>query len=158
MVSLFTTSEVIRIIETQSGASLDSLGIAISWFGSAAAAPAIPEVRMTSTKVMNGDKGDSQIGSSKIAGRIFGGLPVRRSKVSVCPSLTRDFRLRSHQVLSPGARRVHSPGFDLTARLALGQIPAWPFPLALPRRDEFLRLEPEAREKFPSQRGWRIQD
>ena len=43
-----------------------------------ATAPSIPELRMTPTEIMSGDKGDSQIGSSKLAGvhtKILAGNP-----------------------------------------------------------------------------------
>jgi len=46
------------------------------------------------------------------------------AKFSVSPSLTRGFRLQSHLVPSPVARRVRFLRSDLTARRALGQIPA----------------------------------
>ena len=43
-----------------------------------ATAPSIPEVRMTPSEITSGDKGDSQIGSSKLAGvhtKILAGNP-----------------------------------------------------------------------------------
>jgi len=43
-----------------------------------ATAPSVPELRMTPTEIMSGDKGDSQIGSSKLAGvhtKILAGNP-----------------------------------------------------------------------------------
>jgi quercetin dioxygenase-like cupin family protein len=46
---------------------------------SAGAAQDIPEMRMTPTEVMTGDKGDSQIGSSKLAGvhtKVLSGNPA----------------------------------------------------------------------------------
>jgi quercetin dioxygenase-like cupin family protein len=51
----------------------------VMWsLGSAAAAPTIPEICMTPTEVMSGDKGHSQIGSSKLAGvhtKVLSGNP-----------------------------------------------------------------------------------
>ena len=44
-----------------------------------ATAPSIPELRMTPTEITSGDKGDSQIGSSKLAGvhtKILAGSPA----------------------------------------------------------------------------------
>jgi quercetin dioxygenase-like cupin family protein len=44
-----------------------------------ATAPSIPELRMTPTEVTSGDKGDSQIGSSKLAGvhtKVLAGNPA----------------------------------------------------------------------------------
>ena len=44
---------------------------------SSATAPSIPELRMTPTDITTGDKGESQIGSSKLAGvhtKVLGGL------------------------------------------------------------------------------------
>lgn len=45
-----------------------------------ATAPSIPELRTTPTEINSGDKGESQIGSSKLAGvhtKIFGRQPQR---------------------------------------------------------------------------------
>ena len=49
-------------------------------------APSIPEVRLTPTDVMVGDKGDSQIGSSKLAGvhtKILSGDPAAAGFYSI---------------------------------------------------------------------------
>lgn len=45
-----------------------SVLLVISSLGLSGATPSIPDMRMTPTEVMSGDKGDSQIGSSKLAG------------------------------------------------------------------------------------------
>ena len=58
----------------------------ISWFAltilvatCSATAPSLPELRMSPTEITNGDKGESQIGSSKLAGvhtKILAGNPA----------------------------------------------------------------------------------
>ena len=51
-----------------------------------ATAPSIPELRMTPTEITSGDKGDSQIGSSKLAGvhtRILAGNPAAAGFYSI---------------------------------------------------------------------------
>ena len=48
--------------------TLVSVLLVISSLGLSGATPSIPDMRMTPTEVMSGDKGDSQIGSSKLAG------------------------------------------------------------------------------------------
>jgi quercetin dioxygenase-like cupin family protein len=51
-----------------------------------ATAPSIPELRMTPTEIMAGDRGDSQIGSSKLAGvhtRILAGDPATAAFYSI---------------------------------------------------------------------------
>ena len=65
----------------------------ISWFGFAilvatcsATAPSIPELRMTPTEITSGNKGDSQIGSSKLAGvhtKILAGNPAAAGFYSI---------------------------------------------------------------------------
>src|SRR5262245_47547188 len=53
--------------------------IAIFSFSPGPIAPSVPEIRMTPTEVMAGDKGDSQIGSSKLAGvhtKVLAGNPT----------------------------------------------------------------------------------
>jgi quercetin dioxygenase-like cupin family protein len=44
------------------------IAVVMSSLISTATGPGIPEMRMTATEVMSSDKGDSQIGSSKLAG------------------------------------------------------------------------------------------
>jgi quercetin dioxygenase-like cupin family protein len=44
------------------------LAIAALSFAAGASAPALPQIRVTPTEVMSGDKGDSQVGSSKLPG------------------------------------------------------------------------------------------
>ena len=54
------------------------LGLAVLAIGSSAAAPSIPQMRMTPAEMVGGDQGDSQIGSSKLAGvhtKILAGNP-----------------------------------------------------------------------------------
>jgi quercetin dioxygenase-like cupin family protein len=56
--------------------SLFALAILVATCG--ATAPSIPELRMTPTEINSGDKGESQIGSSKLAGvhtKILAGNP-----------------------------------------------------------------------------------
>jgi quercetin dioxygenase-like cupin family protein len=51
-----------------------------------ATAPSIPEIRMTQTEITSGDQGDSQIGSSKLAGvhtKILAGNPAAAGFYSV---------------------------------------------------------------------------
>src|SRR5579871_6414069 len=53
---------------------------------SSATAPAVPEIRMTPTEVMSGDKGDTQIGSSKLAGvhtKVLAGNPAATGFYSI---------------------------------------------------------------------------
>jgi len=54
--------------------------------GLSASAPAIPEIRMTPTDVMSGDKGESQIGSSKLPGvhtKVLSGNPAAAGFYSI---------------------------------------------------------------------------
>jgi uncharacterized RmlC-like cupin family protein len=51
-----------------------------------ATAPSIPEIRITPTEIMGGDKGESQIGSSKLAGvhtKILAGNPAAAGFYSI---------------------------------------------------------------------------
>lgn len=51
-----------------------------------AAAPTIPELRMTPTEIASGDKGESQIGSSKLAGvhtKVLAGNPAAAGFYSI---------------------------------------------------------------------------
>jgi quercetin dioxygenase-like cupin family protein len=51
-----------------------------------ASAPSVPELRMTPTEITNGDKGDSQIGSSKLAGvhtKVLAGNPATAGFYSI---------------------------------------------------------------------------
>ena len=60
--------------------------IAIASVGFSGAASSIPEIRMTPTEVMSGDKGDSQIGSSKLAGvhtKVLSGNPAAAGFYSI---------------------------------------------------------------------------
>jgi quercetin dioxygenase-like cupin family protein len=53
---------------------------------SGATAPSIPELRMTAAEITTGDKGDSQIGSSKLAGvhtKVLAGNPAAASFYSI---------------------------------------------------------------------------
>jgi uncharacterized RmlC-like cupin family protein len=55
------------------------LAIAALVVRSGANAPSIPQIRMTPSEIVNGDQGDSQIGSSKLAGvhtKILAGNPA----------------------------------------------------------------------------------
>ena len=55
------------------------LAIAALVVRSAATSPSIPQMRMTSSEIVNGDQGHSQIGSSKLAGvhtKILAGNPA----------------------------------------------------------------------------------
>jgi hypothetical protein len=59
---------------------------AILSVGSGATAPSVPEIRLTPTEVMSGDKGDSQIGSSKLAGvhtKVLTGNPASAAFYSI---------------------------------------------------------------------------
>lgn len=61
-------------------------GLAILGATCSAAAPSIPELRMTPTEITSGDKGDSQIGSSKLAGvhtKILAGNPATTGFYSI---------------------------------------------------------------------------
>lgn len=58
--------------------------VAILSLGSSA--PSVPEIRMTPTEAMNGDKGDTQIGSSKVAGvrtKVLAGNPAAAGFYSI---------------------------------------------------------------------------
>jgi quercetin dioxygenase-like cupin family protein len=60
--------------------------LAILFLGSSASAPSIPEIRMTPAEVVSGDKGDSQIGSSKLAGvhtKVLAGNPATAGFYSI---------------------------------------------------------------------------
>ena len=62
------------------------LVVAIALVGASGAAQSIPEIRMTPTEVMSGDKGDSQIGSSKLAGvhtKVLSGNPAAAGFYSI---------------------------------------------------------------------------
>src|SRR5262245_15055234 len=62
------------------------LAVAIVSLGMSASAPAIPEVRMTPAEVISGDQGDSQIGSSKLAGvhtKVVAGNPASAGFYSI---------------------------------------------------------------------------
>jgi len=48
--------------------NLFGFGLAILFLSGSRGAPSLPEMRMTPAEVMSGEKGDSQIGSSKVAG------------------------------------------------------------------------------------------
>ena len=52
--------------------------LAVTAVASSATAPSIPEIRVTPVEVLSGDKGDNQIGSSKLAGvhtKVLSGNP-----------------------------------------------------------------------------------
>jgi hypothetical protein len=56
------------------------LALAALDVSSSLTAPLFPEMRMTPTEIVSGDQGDSQIGSSKLAGvhtKILAGNPAR---------------------------------------------------------------------------------
>jgi quercetin dioxygenase-like cupin family protein len=62
------------------------LGVAIASLSLSGAASSIPEIRMTPAEVMSGDKGDSQIGSSKLAGvhtKVLSGNPAATGFYSI---------------------------------------------------------------------------
>jgi len=62
------------------------LALAIFVATCSATAPSIPELRMTPGEITDGDKGDSQIGSSKLAGvhtRILAGNPAAAGFYSI---------------------------------------------------------------------------
>lgn len=55
------------------------LGVVFLAVRSNASAPIVPQIRMTPSEIVNGDQGDSQIGSSKLAGvhtKILAGNPA----------------------------------------------------------------------------------
>ena len=62
------------------------LAIAVLAAGSSATAPAIPPMRMTPQEIVSGEQGDSQIGSSKVAGvhsKILAGNPASAGFYSI---------------------------------------------------------------------------
>ena len=62
------------------------LAVTVLSLGLNASAPAIPEVRMTPAEVISGDRGDSQIGSSKLAGvhtKVLAGNPAAEGFYSI---------------------------------------------------------------------------
>ena len=61
-------------------------GLAVLLLSSNVAAPSIPEIRMTPSEVISGDKGDSQIGSSKLPGvhtKVLAGDPAAQGFYSI---------------------------------------------------------------------------
>ena len=62
------------------------LVLALLTVSSGATAPTISQMRMTPAEIMSGDQGDSQIGSSKLAGvhtKILAGNPARAGFYSI---------------------------------------------------------------------------
>lgn len=60
--------------------------VMLSSLVSSAAAPSVPEIRMTPQEVMSGDKGNDQIGSSKLAGvhtKVLAGNPATSGFYSI---------------------------------------------------------------------------
>ncbi len=65
---------------------ITSFALMIVVAAASATGPSIPELRMTPTDIMSGDKGESQIGSSKLAGvhtKILAGNPARAGFYSI---------------------------------------------------------------------------
>lgn len=65
---------------------LFGFALAILFVSSDATAPSIPELRMTPAEVMSGDQGESQIGSSKLAGvhtKVLAGNPAAAGFYSI---------------------------------------------------------------------------
>lgn len=59
--------------------TISFLCLALAAVSSGASAPSIPQMRMTPAEIMSGDQGDSQVGSSKLAGvhtKILAGNPA----------------------------------------------------------------------------------
>jgi hypothetical protein len=64
-----------------------------------AAAPTIPELRMTPAEITSGDKGESQIGSSKLAGvhaRILAGNPATAGFYSILLFVPANTTIQAH--------------------------------------------------------------
>ena len=62
------------------------LGLVVLAVSAGASAPSIPQMRMTPQEVMSGDQGNSQIGSSKLAGvhtRVLAGNPASTGFYSI---------------------------------------------------------------------------
>ena len=62
------------------------LTLAFLAVSASAAAPSVPQMRMTPSEIVNGDQGDSQIGSSKLAGvhtKILAGNPASAGFYSI---------------------------------------------------------------------------
>src|SRR5438128_3754725 len=73
--------------------------VALLSVGSSATAPSIPEIRLTPTAVMSGDKGDNQIGSSKLAGvhtKILAGNPAAAGFYSILLFVPRRTTIQAH--------------------------------------------------------------
>ena len=66
---------------------------------SSATAPSIPELRMTPTDITSGDKGESQIGSSKLAGvrtKILAGNPATAGFYSILLFVPPNTTIQAH--------------------------------------------------------------
>jgi quercetin dioxygenase-like cupin family protein len=75
------------------------LAISILSLGSGANAPSVREIRMTPTEVTRGDTGDSQIGSSKLAGvhtRVLSGNPGAAGFYSILLSVPVYTTIQAH--------------------------------------------------------------
>ena len=62
------------------------LGLVVLAASSSATAPLIPQLRMTPSEIVSGDQGDSQIGSSKLAGvhtKVLAGNPASAGFYSI---------------------------------------------------------------------------
>jgi uncharacterized RmlC-like cupin family protein len=75
------------------------LALAVLAVNSSATAPSFPQLRMTPSEIANGDHGDSQIGSSKVAGvqtKILAGNPVGGGFYSILLFVPAHTTIRAH--------------------------------------------------------------
>ena len=73
--------------------------LAIAAVASSATTPPIPEIRLTPAEVLSGDKGDSQIGSSKLAGvhtKVLSGNPTSAGFYSILLFVPAQTTIQAH--------------------------------------------------------------
>lgn len=117
--------------------SLLALTILVATCG--ATAPSIPELRMTPAEILSGDRGESQIGSSKLAGvhtKILAGNPAAAGFYSILLFVPPNTTIQAHShrddrmatVISGTWRFGYGTHFDETAlkTLPVGSVYAEP--------------------------------
>jgi len=75
------------------------LALAVLDVSSSVTAPSFPQMRMTPTEIVSGDQGDSQIGSSKLAGvhtKILAGNPASAGFYSILLFVPAHMTIRAH--------------------------------------------------------------
>jgi hypothetical protein len=95
--------------------------VALLSVGSSATAPSIPEIRLTPTAVMSGDKGDNQIGSSKLAGvhtKVLAGNPAATGFYSILLFVPAHTTIQRTLIVTIAWRRS-SPGIGSLAMVRI---------------------------------------